>query len=580
MTSTSYQKQHLKSLTGLRFLAALAVFIAHIPGRWPEFELGDLPFGAAGVGFFYVLSGFILTYVYGARLNPSSGISLPSELRDTNGGQFAFGKFYLRRFARIWPLHLVTLLISLFFVIGVESFFNRPDPWAKLFVNAGLLQSWVPSYDWIYSLNGPAWSLSVEAFFYLMFPLLLLGGVRKFVGKYVLIVIGTIVSLFAIDRFVSPEAESWFALNAIVHTFPPMRLFEFATGVGCGFWYLSRPQPERSAVAGKRDTTIELGAIFALIAFFATASGLGLYSAQTKYGVPEAFWYWFRFCGAAPVFALIVLVFASTRGVVSRVLSCRPVVYLGEISYSLYMIHMSVMLLLARQNWVNGSWVTLGIVGCSFVFSIFLASALYQLIELPCRRWIVGVCEGQGAGFVFRTIGNSFVQWIRLPGFVPLLVLALVAGWFATSCQFDIRSASQIDQIISSTPAPLQEIHFEDDATLRGIRTSATSHGGLAMEMVWQLRTGRRSLRVIKLLDANGKVIGRGNPNRPLFDVVQGDEMVIDRVVFKPDQLEGVEAITVGFFDTQRKYALIDRGPRSAGNRQLHVWRSAGNASN
>ena len=101
MTSAPYQRQQLRSLTGLRFLAALSVFVAHVPGLWRQFDVGDLPFGAAGVGFFYVLSGFILTYVYGSRFTQKL-----TPVAEFDNGQdavadFSFKKFYLKRVARI-----------------------------------------------------------------------------------------------------------------------------------------------------------------------------------------------------------------------------------------------------------------------------------------------------------------------------------------------------------------------------------------------------------------------------------------------------------------------------------------------
>jgi peptidoglycan/LPS O-acetylase OafA/YrhL len=594
MTSTPYQQQHLKSLTGLRFLAALAVFVAHLPGRWPEFDFGTLPFGAAGVGFFYILSGFILTYVYGSRLNRESGDSQTAEVdfEVPASTRFSYQKFYLRRLARIWPLHLVTLLISLFFVIGIETFFNRPHPVGKLLVNGCLLQSWIPNYDWIYSLNGPAWSLSVEAFFYLIFPFLLLGGAKKFARQYLLIAAGTMVALFAINQFVPTGESGWVRLNAIVHTNPLMRLFEFATGIGCGFYYLNskrrgwhfdprnlarsqseRPQGPRKP-SGSLDTFLELTAILALLFFFGMAYWLGMYSEDARYGIPQAFWYWFRFCGAAPVFALIVLIFSSTQGLFAKALSCRLMVYLGEISYSFYMIHMSVMLLLARQEWVDGWWVTMGVAAVSFVFSIFLASALFQLVELPSRQWIVGVSEGKGIRFVMTTTVSSVKDWVRTPWFVPLLALTVLSGWFVYQFQFNIRSQRQIDSIVQSTPAELKNVRFESDAILLGVRTRRSADGGLVLDMVWELKPGRRSERFIGLLDQEQQVIGRGDANRDLFGVVLDDDIVIDRVRLKPNQLEEVETVAVGFFDKERRFAIADRGPRGARNRQLHVWKS------
>ena len=144
MQTLRYQKTQLKSLTGLRFLAALAVFIAHISGSWPEYDFGKAPIGAAGVSFFFVLSGFILAYVYLPRLEVSGSSKFPCK------------EFYLRRVARIWPLHLTSLLIALFWVMGWRAFQKQDYVLLKSFVNVFLLQAWIPIHKWGYFLNGPA----------------------------------------------------------------------------------------------------------------------------------------------------------------------------------------------------------------------------------------------------------------------------------------------------------------------------------------------------------------------------------------------------------------------------------------
>jgi hypothetical protein len=92
--------------------------------------------------------------------------------------------------------------------------------------------------------------------------------------------------------------------------------------------------------------------------------------------------------------------------------------------------------------------------------------------------------------------------------------------------------------------------------------------------MAWELKSGRRSERVIRLLDHEQQLIGRGNANRDVFGVIQGDDIVIDRVTIKPNQLQRVKTVAVGFFDKERRFAIVDRGPRGFQNRQLHVWKS------
>ena len=567
---TAYQQQHLRSLTGMRFFAALSVFVAHVGVHWPAYKLGDLPFGAAGVSFFYVLSGFILTYVYGSRLDVESNSNEASLDRNTKT-PFSFKRFYLRRFARIWPLHIATLLLTLFFVMGTQAFFNRPNAIGKIAINSLLLQSWIPNYDWIYSLNGPSWSLAVEAFFYVVFPFLLLGGAKRFIGKYILITIGTMIGLLAINHF-APRSDSWIQMNSIIHANPLMRLFEFATGIGCGFLFLRNSSTVGRSSSFGKDSTVEILVLTALLGFFATANLIGMYSPEMQNRLPLAIWYWFRFCGAAPVFAIVVYVFASSKGLVSNLLSNRIMIYLGEISYSFYMVHMGVMLILKRMEWLNGAWVEAGVVASCFCLSLILSSILYQLIELPFRRSIVDCAEGTRTQSALIPWRQSLTGWIRTPCLIPLVLLAIGSGWFISANQFDTRSSTRIADIVSSTPLELRTVNFENDAVLLGVTSKPTEQGDLILELVWVLKPNRREDRFIKLLDANQQVIGRGSANRGLFNSVSDEETVVDRVTIDASKMNNVETIAVGFFDKTRKSAKVDRGPRSARGRQLHVW--------
>lgn len=160
---TSAQRPELRSLTALRFFAALAVvlfhFGRHATGDWPEVLRRLIAHGFFGVTLFFVLSGFILVYVCDGR-----PLSTAAERRD----------FYLRRFARIYPVYFAawalagTVMLahwamagtSLGYIVKASVFYGG--------LSAVLLQAWVP--DAAYVWNTPAWSLSVEAFFYAGFP--------------------------------------------------------------------------------------------------------------------------------------------------------------------------------------------------------------------------------------------------------------------------------------------------------------------------------------------------------------------------------------------------------------------------
>ena len=558
MQTALYQNTQLKSLTGLRFLAAFAVFIAHIPGHWQEYDFGKAPIGAAGVSFFFVLSGFILAYVYVPRFEKSSS------------GKFPIKEFYLRRVARIWPLHLVTLLIALLGVMGWQAFWKQDHTLAKSVLNIFLLQAWVPNHKWGYFLNGPAWSLSVEVFFYAVFPLFLIGGVKRFVLKYLTVVLATILCVFLIGVFGPGWGSAGVQFDSLIRNLPPMRCFEFASGVACGMLFLSQSQKSRRSSA--LDTGLEFLAVALVVLFFLVSSWLGFYRHEQSPGVIASFNYWYRFSGATPVFSVLILVFATSRGWLSWFLSSRLFVYLGEISYSFYMVHMTVLLVIVRFDRIEGSWVAPLQIACGLGISLACASILYHLVEVPFRKAIVARVDPRGRSSFIQTLGTSWRAEMAISKIAGIGVVLLVCVMGVRESQFNCYDTGRAAAIIESSPDEFKNVRFGDDAILLGIRLKQGDDSGVAIEAVWKLNSGRRKIRFLNLLDQENQVIGRGDPNRTVFHKAGPQEMIIDRVSIKPAQMDGVEKIAIGFFESGRGFAMVDKGPRNLKMQQLYVW--------
>jgi peptidoglycan/LPS O-acetylase OafA/YrhL len=140
----------LAALTALRFFAAAAIVFHHAAGHW-AFPIPTHFFLSQGVTFFFVLSGFILTYRY-PRLD----------------GRADIVRFLQARFARIWPAYVAALIIVLCSATAVLSSFDGNSLSLHVLANLLMIQSWLPT-DGV-SLNGPSWSISTEFAFYLMFP--------------------------------------------------------------------------------------------------------------------------------------------------------------------------------------------------------------------------------------------------------------------------------------------------------------------------------------------------------------------------------------------------------------------------
>jgi peptidoglycan/LPS O-acetylase OafA/YrhL len=278
--------------------------------------------GFMGVGFFFMLSGFILSFSYYDRINK---------------GDFNVIKgFYIARLARIYPLHLLSLflmlLVSLPMVLKQSIMLNLSTFFSNLF----LLQSWFPTEAYYFSYNSPAWSISNEMFFYLLFPffVMFMHSLNRN-RKIVLLLVTLLAYVLIINLWITDLPYDIRYFNVYIN--PIFRLVEFIVGVFLFlFWravkdnrYLSLD----SMLSRVIFSTLELCSIILLILFSCHSESFNLIYTWDMY-------YWLPM-------ALILLVFAFSKGVISQFLSKRFFVYLGEISFAFYMFHWIVLYLMA-----------------------------------------------------------------------------------------------------------------------------------------------------------------------------------------------------------------------------------------
>ncbi|MGI4896383.1 MAG: acyltransferase family protein, partial [Janthinobacterium lividum] len=206
----------MPTLTGLRWFAALAVFGYHsvvLLGGTAESGMRTLfDHGRVGVSFFFVLSGFIVTWAW----------------RQDDGAW----PFLRRRLARIYPAYLVALIAA---VVLLKLTATDQSPKALL-ADLFLVQSWVPQRSVFFSGNDVGWSLSCEAFFYAAFPLLLV-GLRRLTNTarrvlQVAIVTGIVIiavwaAVFMPDDYFGVGGPAVF----VAYIFPPVRALEFVLGM-------------------------------------------------------------------------------------------------------------------------------------------------------------------------------------------------------------------------------------------------------------------------------------------------------------------------------------------------------------
>jgi peptidoglycan/LPS O-acetylase OafA/YrhL len=352
----------IKPLTSLRFLFALMVFGSHLqffdpgayPGfaRWYELILGE---GFIGVSFFFILSGFILSLNYDERLLSR---------------RVSFQEFWVARLARVYPLHLVTLLLALAFMV----YDTTGGPFGKvatginvLLTNAMLLQAFIPEMGYYFSYNWPSWSISDEMFFYFTFPFLLFLLVRTKLllrwGWVLLLAVPLLMQISAEDEF-----HKLFYIN------PFFRLVDFLLGIALHQVY-------RLGIVGRAyrsrwgATALEVLALAAFVTVFHFHRDYPIvYRYSCYYWLPMAF---------------VILSFAFQRGYISLAISGRILVMLGEISFSFYLIHQLVIRWLKYENDQRGLFDNMYVLAALiFGLSLLLSYLLHRYVELPCNRCI------------------------------------------------------------------------------------------------------------------------------------------------------------------------------------------------
>jgi len=338
----------------LRFFAAAAIVFLHMQAR-----IFGLPTDARlglGVGFFFVLSGFILAYVY----------------RDFTGNWLR--AFYIARFARLWPVHIVTLLIAALVIQPHAlqyAIFAMTLPYHLTMTHA-----WLPINGLVVQWNGPSWSISDEIWFYLVFPFL--ASVRRPLILLISIAIICLLMLFISNTIGYPTSKlAWtFNANIFIQHHPAMRTLEFAVGVVAGRYFNAG-----NRVRGNQ-TALELAAVAIVVLFGITSHEVyaWLHSAGA-----EAFGLWYSQSGGCVLFAFAILIFAQSGGVVSKLLSWRFFVILGEISFSTYMLHALVIRFATEHDWIGaiGRPAT-AVATLSLIY--FGSWLLWRYVEVPARH--------------------------------------------------------------------------------------------------------------------------------------------------------------------------------------------------
>jgi peptidoglycan/LPS O-acetylase OafA/YrhL len=340
----------LPALTGVRFLAAFYVVLEHglpwLAARWrlPSLLATFLASGYLAVSMFFLLSGFILTYTY----------------RGLQGGENRL-RFWRARFARIYPVYVLSLLLALPFEPSLG--------WgAKLSVLA-MVQAWNP---WKPGLAGawnfPAWTLSVEAFFYLCFPFLLF-WLKAQRGRNQLLLLAFFGAVCVLGRTPLQGLQGRVGEPPIAASLPlpVLRLPEFVLGMLVGLRFLRRA----ASIPENRSPWIPVALASTTLALLSLPIG----EWKSLVVVP---------------FGFLVYELALGKDWCARLLSTRPMILLGGASYAVYLLQYPV------RSWVRIAFARfpqpLASQGAPLtpVILVLLSILIFKYWEEPARRFIRG----------------------------------------------------------------------------------------------------------------------------------------------------------------------------------------------
>jgi len=366
----------LKPLTSLRFFAAAMIVWVHISVAFgiestTKLTVANCGF-VQGVSLFFVLSGFILTYKYG------HGFKTATECL----------RFFIARLARIWPAHAAVNLIFMISLPAALWYTSRREFPLIALANFGLIHSFFVSPRYHNSINLPSWSVSTEFGFYLLFPLMVANfkstWLPKLIGSAVLAVACVALAGFCYSL---PDSSHWPRIGIWLLSVNPLaRLFEFTLGmVACLAMIEFRSGLKHSWISA---TCLEMLALSIIAGALAASPQLFSLTRQNPSPFVHAMAFWLSFCGGAFGYALLIFSLSLEKGMCAQLLKAPYLVKLGEISYSMYLLHYLIMLWF--QCYLLPAPLTQTGFKCLSYCSLLIASSMlvYKFIEVPARAFI------------------------------------------------------------------------------------------------------------------------------------------------------------------------------------------------
>lgn len=338
----------INQITFSRFIIAILIVIYH-------YGLNIYPYNNSvtyfivknanvGPSYFYLLSGFVMMIAYG------------------NKSDLNFLNYIKNRFARIYPVYLLSLLL----IVIHYLFSGQMHDYNGLFLNVFLVQSWIPGKA--ISFHAPGWSISVEFFFYFLFPILLSKIYYKYEKKKILFVVilcwilsQILFNYFLYSKYYQPEPSK---IHDFFFYFPLMHLSTFLIGNVLGLYFLKMGSDKF------KNYDVSIVIITLLILFFLKFPfGMNFHNGLLSF-----------------LFVPFILLMSLNTGKITDLFNKKVFVYLGEISFGLYILQYPVILwtksVLKHFNLHNDAVILTICIGVLLVAS----SISYTFFETPLRN--------------------------------------------------------------------------------------------------------------------------------------------------------------------------------------------------
>jgi peptidoglycan/LPS O-acetylase OafA/YrhL len=362
-----------KSLDGWRGVCAVFVVLFHLPLRTAPFDGLFVRHSYLFVDFFFVLSGFVISYAYGTRLRSTAELV----------------NFGVRRFARLWPLHIAMLAVLVLLEIakawqagsygaGFSPSFSGTRSIPLAFANIFFVQTVRP--EPLQSWNVPSWSISVEFWTYFLFGLLQIVWFRRRVLAAAIVCIGSVGILYVKS-------------GAGIDTIAGLAFFRCFYGFFLGtllYESIHRRPNEKASLSFSMATVLEIASV-GITACFVIVVGMNAYSLVGPL-----------------LFATVILIHSTGAGAISALLKTAFFQLLGRLSYSIYMVHAVLLIVVGRAfflldrkfgtdlHWTDApnahiafdhDWQGLVFAFCILALTIGLSTLTYRFIELPGMRF-------------------------------------------------------------------------------------------------------------------------------------------------------------------------------------------------